>query len=111
MVFEGITNRVDELMLKDKANPMDTERKSLFSIIAGNDELWKLQERIYDFEEHSIKTDILESGICTSSKKLIRIGFNLFNSYETDSILNMLSGLDDYNFELVIKAIRLRLNK
>ena len=110
-MFEKITNRVEELMLKDKTHPKDTERKSLFFIIAGHEELWKLQNRIYDFEEHSIETDILESGICTSSKKLIIIGFNLFNNYETESILNMLSGLDDYNFELVIIAIRIRLNK
>jgi len=111
MLFVGITERIDQLMLKDKMHPKDREREALFFIIAGSDELWRLQNQIYNFEEHSIETDILESGICTSSKKLIRIGFNLFNNYETDSVLNMLSGLDDYNFELVMRAIRIRLNK
>lgn len=111
MIFTGITERIDELMAKDKTHPKDIERESLFFLIAGNDELWKLQERIYDFEDHSIKPEILESGICTSSKTLIQVGFNLYNSYPTESLLDCFSGLDAHNFELVMQAIRIRLNK
>lgn len=111
MLFLEVQERVDELMEKDKANPKDLERKSLFFIIAGNEELWNLQDEIYDFEEHSIKTELLESGICSSSKTLIKIGFNLYNSYPTDSILDSLYYLDKHNFELVITAIRIRLNR
>lgn len=110
-MFREIEKRVDELIEKDNANPKDTERKALFFLIAGNDELWKLQEQIYDFEDHSIKPEILDGGICTSSKTLIRIGFNLYNSYPTESILDSFYVLDDNNFELVIQAIRIRLNK
>ena len=111
MIFTGITERVDELMKLDKTHPKDTERESLFYIIAGNDELWKLREQIYNFKEQCIEPDILESGICTSSKTLIKIGFNLFNSYPTESIMDCFSGLDEHNFELAMRAIRLRLNK
>ena len=110
-MFTGITERVEQLIEKDKMHRKDTERESLFFLIAGNDELWKLQDQIYDFEDHSIKPEVLESGICTSSKTLIRVGFNLYNSYPTESILDCFYALDDDNFELVIQAIRIRLNK
>lgn len=111
MIFTGITERIDELMAKDNTHPKDIERESLFFLIAGNDELWKLQERIYDFEDHSIKPEILESGICTSSKTLIQVGFNLYNNYPTESLLDCFHSLDDHNFELIMQAIRIRLNK
>lgn len=111
MTFTGITERIDQLMAKDGTHPKDVERESLFFLMAGNEELWKLQDRIYDFKEHCIEPDILESGICTSSKTLIRVGFNLFNSYPTDSLINCFCSLDDHNFELVMQAIRIRLNK
>ena len=110
-MFEGITNRVDEMMVLDKTHPKDTERESLFFIISGNDELWKMREQIYNFKEQCIEPDILESGICTSSKQLIKLGFNLFNNRPTDSVLDMLSVLDEHNFELAMKAIRIRLSK
>lgn len=110
-MFTGITNRVDELMLQDGTHPKDIERESLFFIISGNDELWRLRESIYDFKDRSINPEILDSGICTSSKTLIRVAFNLYNSYPTDSLMDCFSGLDEHNFELVIQAIRLRLGR
>jgi len=103
--------RIDELMLKDNTDIRDLERKSLFFIIAGNDELWKLQDRIYDFKDRCIEPDILESGISSSLKTLIRVGFNLFNSFPTASLLDCFCSLDNHNFELVMQAIRIRLNK
>lgn len=110
-MFNEITEKVDQLMIKDKTRSTDIERESLFFIIAGSEELWNLQNQIYDFEDHSIKPEVLESGICSSSKTLIKIGFNLYNNYPTDSVLDSFEGLDQYNFELVMHAIRLRLNQ
>lgn len=106
-----IKNRIDQLMVKDNTHPKDTERESLFYIIAGNEELWKLREEIYNFDEHCIEPDILESGVCASSKTLIKVGFNLFNSYPTDSLIDCFAGLDDHNFELVMQAIRIRFDR
>lgn len=97
-----------ELMQKDGTHEKDSERKALFHIVASNDELYKLQNSIYDFDDHSIKPEILDSGICTSSKKLITIGFNLYNGYPTDDFLNCFRGLDAKNFETVIQALRIR---
>lgn len=101
-------NRLLELMKKDGTHERDNERKALFHIMASNEELFKLQNSIYDFQDHSIKPEILESGICTSSKNLITIGFNLYNGYPTDSFLSCFSGLDAKNFETVIEALRIR---
>lgn len=111
MAFTGIEKRLEELMMKDKTHPTDIERKSLFFIIAGNDELWKLQDEIYNFKEHSIEPEILETGICSSSKTLIQIGYNLYNSYPTDNLLDCFSALDDHNFELAMKALHMRLER
>jgi hypothetical protein len=111
MVFEGITERVDELLLRDETDPRDKERESLFFLIAGNEELWKHRNQIYNFEEGCIEPDILETGICSSSKTMIRIGFSLFNNYPTGSLLECFSGLDEHNFELVMQAIRIRMNR
>lgn len=111
MVFKKIIERLYELIARDNTHPGDTERESLFFIIAGNDELWELQEQIYDFKDHSIKPEILKSGICTSSKTLIEIGFNLYNNSPTKSLIDCFSVLDKSNFELVMEAIRIRLNQ
>lgn len=103
--------RMDKLISLDSTYSTDYERLSLFNLIAGNDELWNLKHQIYDFEDHSINPEILESGIASSSKKLITIGFNLFNSYPTDSLIDCFSNLDDDNFDLVIQSIKIRFNR
>ena len=48
-MFNEITEKVDQLMIKDKTRSTDIERESLFFIIAGSEELWNLQNQIYDF--------------------------------------------------------------
>lgn len=106
-----INNRTGQLMAKDKANQDDVERKALFFLLASNDELWNLQDKIYNFKDHLIKPEILESGICTSSKNLIQVGFNLYNNFPVQSLIDCFSGLDNDNFELLIQAIRIRFNK
>jgi hypothetical protein len=41
--------RLNELISQDNTHPEDVERKALFLIISGNDELWNLRSQIYDF--------------------------------------------------------------
>jgi hypothetical protein len=104
-------DRLNELTTLDSTYSKDYERLSLFNLISNNDELWDLKHQIYDFEDHSIKPEILESGIASSSKKLIKIGFNLFNSHPTDSLIDCFTNLDDDNFDLVIQSIKIRFNR
>ena len=87
------------------------QNEALFFIICGNQELYNLREQIYNFKEKCIEPEILESGICTSSKQLIKLAFNLYNSYPMESVMDTFSGLDEYNFELAMHAIRLRFDK
>lgn len=111
------TERFNKLMNRDKTNPKDLERQSLFYILAyANDgDLFNKISHIYDFEENCIKFDCLEGAIdlCSSAKALIRLGFNLFNGYAEDhcDVFSVLCGLDDINYKIAMKAIDIRFNR
>ncbi len=47
---------------------------------------------------------------CSSSRKLIRLGFALYNGYSAD-ILDTFSPLDDENFNLAINALEIRFSR
>ena len=94
----------------------DLERKSLFYIIAGNIDLFKKKEYIYDFSKNCIDTDSLisdEVDFCFSSKALIRLGFNLYNGYNDNytTPLYLLGSLDSDNYTIANDAINLRFSK
>ncbi|MFW6025751.1 MAG: DUF6075 family protein [Candidatus Woesearchaeota archaeon] len=106
--------RFNQLMELDGTNEKDVERKALFHIIAGNEDLYKKKDFIYDFKENCISPECFENeavDFCSSSKKLIELGFNLFNNYPTNSIINIFAGLDQVNFKLALDAIKIRYNK
>ena len=92
----------------------DCERMALFYIISGNKDLYVKKKAIYDFFDNSIMPECLTTGnvdFCSSSKALIRLGFNLYNGY-TDSEtspLFLLCGLDSKNLFIAYQAILLRL--
>jgi len=83
----------------------------LFYIIAGNDDLFSKANSIYDFEENTIKTECLEGGVdfCSSSRKLVKLGYNLFNGYDA-SVVVVFEGWDEDNTKLAIEAIKIRFN-
>jgi hypothetical protein len=93
----------------------DQERKALFYILSGNDDLYKKIKEIYDFFENSINIQCLESekvDFCSSSKALIRLGFNLYNGYFDYHMnpLYLLYCLDSKNLFIAFQAILLRFN-
>lgn len=97
-------------------SPDDLERKSLFYIIASNDDLYNKKDSIYDFKENYINLNVLNcdnTSFCSSSQALIRLGFNLYNGYSDDSTnpLDILKVLDYENYTLVKKAINIRFNR
>lgn len=50
--------------------------------------------------------------LCSSSKKLVQLAFNLYNLYDCRAdVADTLCVLDDENFEIAMKAIRIRFNK
>lgn len=103
-----------ELAQKTSLHPDDSERKSLFYIIAGNNDLFNKKRFIYDFFNNCIKPNFMEENVyfCSSSKSLIRLGFNLYNGYtdEYTNPLNILGSLDPNNFIIANNAINIRFN-
>ncbi|QUI22734.1 hypothetical protein HZI73_10720 [Vallitalea pronyensis] len=64
------------------------------------------------FEEGVIRTEAFQDiDLCTSSRNLLELAFNLYNNYEGDSkttVLDMFYGLDEQNFQVAMGAIKYR---
>jgi len=105
--------KLHEFIERDNMAKGDLERLSMFYILSSNEDLSSKINYIYDFEERSIRADCLEDenvDFCSSSRKLIRLAFNLYNGFSAD-ILNTFAGLDDDNFEIALNAIKIRFNR
>ncbi|MCT4618242.1 MAG: DUF6075 family protein [Marinisporobacter sp.] len=105
--------RFKELLLADGTHHKDTERKTLFYIISGSDDLYSKRNHIYDFNNNWINIECLDSGtvdFSTSSKALIRLGFNLYNGYldEHTSPRELLYSLDSKNYYLALNSCDIR---
>jgi len=110
--------RFNQLVQKAKINQGDSERKALFYILSGNDDLFLQVNKIYNFKENWIcETEETEDGdrcipgVLTSSgtKKLLNLGLQLYNSgLNKQSVMDTFSGLDSNNFKLAINAIQIR---
>ena len=100
----------------------DLERVALFYIIAGNDTLFSQRKNIYDFKERAIDVEIDEKGRVfipgeawhtSSTIALIRLAYNLFNGFkdERTNPMDLLSNLDDDNFDLAFNAMNIRFKR
>ena len=91
----------------------DYERLTLFYIISGNEDLYLKKKAIYDFFDNTIVPECLTTDkvdFCSSSKALIRLGFNLYNGYNdffTNPLL-LLYDLDSRNLFIAYQAILIR---
>jgi hypothetical protein len=104
-------DRLNQLLERDNTNKDDNERKVMFYIIAGNDDLYSKVNFIYNFKKHSINLDCFEEvDFCSSSCKLIKLAFNLYNSYPAD-VLDTFYLLDEDNFNLALNALKIRLQR
>lgn len=108
-----------KLMISDNTHHGDTERLALWYIVSGNLDLYAKRHHLYDFDSHGIKVRSLDNGavdLCSSSRALVRLGFNLYNRYfDSDSgtrediaPCDLFCNLDSGNLELALNAIRLR---
>ncbi len=105
--------RYKKLTEKDGTDEGDTERKALFYILAGNIDLYRKADYIYDFKERLITPECLDNGMvdfCSSSRKLVKLAYNLFNSFPAD-VIDTFYVLDEDNFNLALNAIKLRFNR
>lgn len=68
-----------------------------------------------EIEQHTCAYCMGLPDFCSSSKKLIRLAFNLYNGYTDDNynndVLHIFSNLDSDNFELALTALRIRFNR
>ena len=106
-------NKLMDLIQKDGTHPKDVERISLFYVLSGNTDLYAKSRYIYDFMNHQIVPDCLHDGdvdFCSSSRALIRLGYNLYNGFQDDqtSPIHLLSGLDPDNYLLATGSIDIR---
>ncbi len=102
-------DRCESLIQRDNTAYKDQERNAMFYIIAGNEELYRLQDNIYDFAEHSIKPEVLETPFCSSTLALIRASFSLYNGdYFKADIAESFYSLDKENSQLLIEALKIR---
>ena len=94
--------------------PHDKERKAMFYIIAGNDELFKYTDKIYDFPEEELKIGSnlgKLNAMCSSSKALLKLAFQLYNGRNNkQSVYDTFAYLDNENKRLALEAIKIRFN-
>lgn len=110
-MVESLTfeERFNKLMERDQTSPNDSERKALFYILSGNEDLYKKVTSIYDFDNHWIKSDCFEKvDFSGGAYRMVQLAFNLYNGSPAPDPLELFSSLDQYNFRICINAIFLR---
>jgi hypothetical protein len=104
--------RFNECIKMDKTYPSDIERYALFYILSGNKDIWgKGIENFYSFEEQGILKKGLKKCLCSSSERLVKLGFNLYNGTavgKENSVRDMFMSLDEANTKLALNAIKIR---
>ncbi len=101
------------MLLQDKTHPGDKERQVLFYIIGGNEDLFLKRKHLYNFKDHEINPDVFTNGevdLCSSSKAMVRLGYNLYNGYEDEltSPYDLFRILDEKNFMVAKGAIDIK---
>lgn len=113
-ILYSFEDRFNQLLEKDGTHDDDLERKALLYIMAGNDDLYNKADFIYDFKDRIINPECLESeevDFCSSSRKLIKLAYNLYNSRHGADVVDTFYLLDNNNFNLALNAIKLRFNR
>ncbi len=102
--------RYEMLLAMDGTKENDFERKAMFYIFAGNENLYKKIDYIYDFQEYRILTECVENkeGIFTDSElKLIKLAFNHYIGSAAD-VNDIFYKLDKDYFDLALNSIKLK---
>lgn len=102
-------DKFDYFLQQDGTYQKDVERKALFYIFAGNNELADKIHHFYDFGERMIRIEgFNETILSCSSKSLVKLGFNLYNNYPCGTVVELFGNLDEQNQMLALSAIKLR---
>lgn len=109
--------RFKELLLRAKLKYKDKERQSLFYVLAGNDDLYKQVDKIYNFGKQQLncinengEVDLDDIFVSSSSNALLKLALELYNQSTSISVNELFRNLDDNNSRLAINAIKIRYN-
>ncbi len=104
-----MTNKYKELLKRDKTHQGDVERKAMFHIFSSNEDLYEMVDELYDFRENMIKPECLTKAKLTSSTRaLIKLAFNLYNSRLKADVYQVLVYLGEKNLSTALAAMKIR---
>jgi len=112
-LFPNHQRNFENLLERDRTHPSDIERRAMFYIFAGNDEIMGRIDDVYEFGEGMIHldTDNWIALVSSGARALILLGYNLYNGYPCGTIMDVFRNLDELNCELAINGIRIRLGR
>lgn len=102
------------LIKKSRLNYEDRERQSLFYLIAGNLDLYKQIDKIYDFKEQQLccmtdgQVDFSNIHTSSSSKSLLLLAIQLYNRGSNITVSEIFRYLDADTAQIALNAIKIR---
>lgn len=124
-IDEDHEEKFNALMKNDNARDTDAERKALFYIISGNEELYFQRDKIYNFKSHQIGLEnYIEGKIMLSggTNRMLYLGYHLYNGFNFEridenkkdydlSINDIFSGLDINGYKVCTNALHIRFGR
>ena len=104
--------RFSILVDRDRTKENDIERRAMFYLFSGVSELYDKVNHLYDFDRQWILPEVLEDestvDLTSSMRTLVKLAYNLYNGYPSDTVLDTFSALDKNNRHVAIEAIAYR---
>lgn len=112
-IFPSHKDNFEKLLQRDGTDLRDVERKAMFYIFAGCEEINDRIEDFYNFDDRMIcnDDDEVKAILSSSSVALVMLGYNLYNNYPSGTIMDIFRNFDKVNCELALQGIRIRLGK
>lgn len=92
----------------------DREREALFYLIAGNSDLYKQVDKIYDFQEQQLNcmkdghVNLENIYTSSSSKALLLLAIQLYNGGSNITVSETFKYLDSDTAQIALNAIKIR---
>jgi hypothetical protein len=102
--------RYNTLIQRDGTHEKDLERRSMFYLFSGVEDLYNKIKHLYDFTAQVIMPETFENGatdLTSSMRSLVRVAYNLYNGFPAD-VRDTFAPLDETNRQLVLEALKIR---
>lgn len=108
-LFPEHQERYEQFMRRDGTHPKDIERRALFYVLAGCQELGERANLFYDFNDRLIRPEnFCEVDLTRGTRSLLELAYNLYNNYPCGTVVDLFAGLDERNKHLAVEAIKIR---